>query len=214
LDNNLRLLKRFIDDPPVFEDGKSGADLLRRKVVRKEDSDTDGSMSSDSDGLESSDKTGKSKKKRKRRTLDDTELQTRREKRRLADLEKRAMIKSSVRIIDSDDDEDADAKFFERERELRMKMARMAEDGTLPDQGTRKRTQKKKKSPQRREETPISIVEMDDADATEPASQASQSSANFGDLENYKNRSEDEDDLMPVKKRRIRRAVSIGSDGE
>jgi replication fork protection complex subunit Tof1/Swi1 len=213
LDNNLRLLKRFIDDPPVFEDGKTGADLLRRKVVRKEDSDTDGSLSSDSDGLESFDRPRKSKKKRKRRALDDAELQQRREKRRLADLEKRATIKSSVRIIDSDDDEDADVEFFERERELRMKMARMAEEGTLPDQGTRKRTQKKKKSSQAREETPISTVEMDDADATAPVSQASQSSVNFYDLEN-KNRSEDEDDLMPVKKRRIRRAVSISSDGD
>jgi replication fork protection complex subunit Tof1/Swi1 len=211
LENNLRLLKRFIDDPPVFEDGKTGADLLRRKVVRKDDSDTDGSLSSNSD--ESSARPRKSKKKRKRRALDDAELQNRREKRQLADLEKRAMIKSSVRIVDSDDDEDADAEFFERERELKMKMARMAEDGTLPDQGTRKRTGKKKKSPQRREETPISTVEMDDADATEPVSQVSQSSVTFDDLEN-KNRSEDEDDLMPVKKRRFRRAVSISSDSD
>jgi replication fork protection complex subunit Tof1/Swi1 len=211
LDNNLRLLKRFIDDPPVFEDGKTGADLLRRKVVRKEDSDTDGSLSSDSDGPESSDKPHKSKKKRKRRALDDAEIQNRREKRRLADLEKRATIKSSVRIIDSDDDEDADAEFFERERELKMKMARMAEDGTLPDQGTRKRTEKKKKTPQRHKETPMSMVRIDDADATEPVSQASQSSVIVDALEN-KNRSEDEDDFMPVKKRRIRRAVSISSD--
>lgn len=211
LENNLRLLKRFIDDPPVFEDGKTGADLLRRKLVRKDESDTDGSLSSNSD--ESSARPRKSKKKRKRRALDDAELQNRREKRRLADLEKRAMIKSSVRIVDSDDDEDADAEFFERERELRMKMARMAADGTLPDQGTRKRTEKKKKTPQRREETPISVVEMDDADATEPVSQVSQSSVTFDDLEN-KNRSEDEDDLMPVRKRRFRRAVSISSDSD
>ena len=105
LETHLRLLKQYIDDPPSFEDGKSGADLLRRKVVRKEYSDSDDSLS-DSNVSESSGKPRKPTKKRKRRVVDDEELNARNEKRRLADLEKRAMIKSAMSIVDSDDEDD------------------------------------------------------------------------------------------------------------
>ena len=214
LENNLSLLKRFIDDPPTFEDGKTGTDLLRRKIVRKHDSDSEGSLSSDSEDSGSSDRPRKRKKKRKQRALDDAELEARREKRRVADLEKRAMIKSAARIIDSDDDEDADMEFFERERQLRERMARKGAEGGLPVHGTKKRGPKKKKGPESHEKSPISATQMGDVDNEGSIQRTSQSSINLDEIQNDLTVSEDEDDLMPVKKRRIRRAVSISSDSE
>ena len=214
LDNNLRLLKRFVDDPPTFEEGKTGADLLRRKIVRKNDSNSEGSLSSDSENSETSDRPRKRKTKRKQRALDDVELEQRREKRRIADLEKRAMIKSAVRVIDSDDDEDADAEFFERERQLRERMARKADEGALPVHGTKKRATKKKKGPEPREKSTISAKQLDDVDFEASINHASQASINLHEIDSDVNGLEDEDELKLVKKRRIRRAISISSDSE
>src|SRR5439155_6089031 len=83
------------------------------------------------------------------------------EKRRLADLEKRALIKSATKIIDSSDDED-DAAFFERERELRERMARRALEGELPSSGTRKIGTKKKL----REKKPRALEQSSEMDAS------------------------------------------------
>jgi replication fork protection complex subunit Tof1/Swi1 len=141
-------LKQYIDEPPSFEDGKSAADLLRRKPTARppqEWSSSENSSSSDSDS-DGSKKPHKPTKKRKRH-LDDAELETRREKRRLVDLEKREMIKSAVRIMDSDDDEDADREFFEKERELRGRMAEKALEGDI---GGTQRPQKAPKKPRKR----------------------------------------------------------------
>jgi len=213
LDNNLRLLKRFVDDPPTFEEGKTGADLLRRKIGRKDDSNSSGSQSSDSEDSETSDRPRKRKKKRKQRTLDDVELEQRREKRRIADLEKRAMIKSAVRVIDSDDDDDADTEFFERERQLRERMARKADEGALPVHGTKKRATKKK-GPEPHEKSTISAKQLGGVDFEASINHASQASINLHEIDNDVNGLEDEDDLKLVKKRRIRRAISISSDSE
>lgn len=215
LETNLRLLKQYIDDPPSFEDGKSGADLLRRKVVRKDYSDSDGS-SSDSSDSESSGKRRKPSKKRERRDLDDAELEARREKRRLADLEKRATIKSSVRIIDSDDDEYADAEFFERERELRDRMARKALEGELPSNGTRKAVTKKIPTRKRREALDMEIEKEAsvDGEIVITAIEEVGSPGSTEEVEDDKSEDGDIDGIRPAKKRKIRRAVSISSDEE
>jgi replication fork protection complex subunit TIMELESS/Tof1/Swi1 len=211
LETNIRLLKQFVDEPPVFEDGKSAANLLRRKVVRKKSySDMDESSLSDSDE-ESSDKRHGSKKKRKRRELDDEEIEARREKRRLEDLAKRALIKSAVRIIDSDDDSDVEREFFVREAELRERMAKKAMEGGLSGPGTRKaRVQKKNRKigVERDVLHPNSDnKESMDLDILSPASDHMASSVSLDD--------DSEHDIGRVrssKKRKIRRAVGISSD--
>jgi replication fork protection complex subunit Tof1/Swi1 len=131
LEKYLGLLKNFVDEPPSFENEKMGKDFLRRKVERKSSSEEsdDQSLSDDSD---SSDGPRKSNRKRKRKALDDEEISVRTEKRRLADLEKQARIKSDVRILDSDDDEEFDMDFFEREKDLRRRMEEESEEMTIP----------------------------------------------------------------------------------
>lgn len=221
LETNLRLLKQYIDEPPSFEDGKTGADLIRRKVVRKESySDSDDLSPSDSSQSESTDKPRKPTKKRKKRIVDDAEIEARREKRRLADMEKRAMIKSAARIEDSDEDEDADKEFFEREKELRERMARRADEGNLPEKGTRKVGTKKKRAGMKTlamdSDARGSETEMENSvnggesfgmASLEPSSQVSMSLNNTDDSDNG-----DINNLRPSKKRKIRRALSMSSD--
>jgi hypothetical protein len=208
LETNLRLLKQYIDEPPSFEDGKTAADLLRRKVAPKPSYDD----TSSSDGIDSDDsdpdKPRKPSKKRKRRELDDAEIEARREKRRLADMEKRDAIKSSVRIIDSDDDEEADRDFFERERELRERMAQKALDGELPEAGTRKKA--KKKIPTRPKKLAASSPVFSDVDddVQIPGSQ------DVEDRTNEESENGDIESVRPTKKHRVRRAVEISSDEE
>jgi len=224
LETNLRLLKQYIDEPPSFEDGKTGADLIRRKVARKESyGDSDESSLSNSSDSESTDKPRKPSKKRKRKAVDDAEIEARREKRRLADLEKRAMIKSAVRIEDSDDDEDADREFFEKEKELRERMARRADEGNLPEKGTRKVGPKKKRATKRtmdlgsdargsetEMESSVNDGEVFGMASLEPSSQVSISlddntdESDAGDINNAR----------PSKKRKVRRSLRISSDDE
>lgn len=208
METNLRLLKQYIDEPPSFEDGKVAADFLRRRVVQKSSYDTTSDSDvSDSDSSLQPDKRGKPTKKRKRREADDAELEARREKRRLADLEKRAMIKSSVRVIDSDDDDSDDEAFFARERELRMRMAQRAEASELPSSGTKKVGKKpgKKKRPETKEGTVLSnIVAMDTENIEDLGLMTNEDESENGDIEL----------VRPAKKRMVRRALSISSDDE
>lgn len=211
LETNIRLLKQYVDEPPVFEDGKSAANLLRRKTVRKESySDTDESSVSDSNDEESSDKRHRSKKKRKRRELDDEEIEARREKRRLADLAKRALIKSAVRIVDSDDDSDAEREFFMKEAELRERMAKKAMDGELSGPGTKKaRVKKTRKIHVEPEVFDLNNDDEEsmDLDILSPASDRLTSSVSLDDdSEHNMGR------VKPSKKRKIRRAIGISSD--
>lgn len=204
LETNLRLLKQYIDEPPSFEDGKSAAELLRRRVAPKPSyDDISGSDASDSDGSESSDKPHKPhkpSKKRKRRQVDDAELEARREKRRLADLEKRVMIKSAVRIVDSDDDDESDLAFFERERALRERMAKKALEGDLPGSGTRAKAKKTGPAVSRRQTAGSPLVS--DGDDV-PENQRGEGSEN-----------EDLDAVRPSKKHKVSRIVEISSDEE
>jgi len=207
LETNLRFLKQYIDEPPTFEDGESAEKLLRRKAPAKSamesDSDNDGmSDTSDSNDSDSSAKPRKPMKKRKRRRADDSELEARRERRRLADLEKRAMIKSAARILDSDDDEEADREFFERERQLRERMAVKSLGGVLPQHGT-KRARKKRKM---EEVEIISIGRSEEEDTAISARNSPLPSQG----------SEDTDDgidkLGSKRRRKVRRALNISSD--
>lgn len=211
LETNLRLLKQYVDDPPSFENGKSGADLLRRKVVRKNYSDSEGFSSSDASDTGSSGEPRKPSKKRKREALDDAELDARREKRRLADIEKRAMIKSAARILDSDDDEDADAEFFERERELRERMARKALEGDLPSSGTRKaggkRAEKKRDVLGERERSVDGEIEI-------TAIEEIESPVSMDGVQDDRSENEDIDTIKLTRKRKARHAISTDSDEE
>jgi replication fork protection complex subunit Tof1/Swi1 len=199
-------LKRYIDDPPIFEEGVSAATLLRRKPTTKrvedrgdedELSDSSGSGESDSDAPR------KPVKKRKRRQADDSELDARREKRRLADLAKRALIKSEARIIDSDDDEDADKEFFERERELRARMAAKALEDILPQHGTKKA---KKQSPRQAE---VEVIGIEEEETPRSTPTMDFPIASQGTVE------EDEEVVaLGPKRRRIRRAISVSSEDE
>jgi hypothetical protein len=207
LETNFRLLKQYIDEPPVFEDGKTAADLLRRKAAPKPLREyTDDSSLSDSSNSDSSGKPRKPTKKRKRRQLDDAEIEARKEKRRLADLEKRASIKSAARIMDSDDDEDAEREFFERERELRERMERRALEGDVGGAGTKKA--KKRKVPVKPKPvvedgfSDVEILPDGSEDGIRLESESLEDSEN-GDVEGMK----------PLgKKRKIRRAVGTSSD--
>ena len=133
------------------------------------------------------------------------------------------MIKSAVRIEDSDDDEGADREFFDRERELRERMARRADEGNLPEKGTRKVGAKKKRAAKRtvdlgsdargsetEMETSIHGGEIFGMASLEPSSQVSISlddktdESDTGDISNMK----------PSKKRKVRRALSINSEEE
>jgi len=216
VETNLRLLKQYVDDPPSFEDGKSGADLLRRKVARKNYSDSEGLSSSDASDTESSGGPLKPSKKRKRKAADDAELDARREKRRLADMEKRAMIKSAAQILDSDDDEDADAEFFERERELRERMARKALEGGLPSSGTRKVG-----GPRKRAEKKRGVIGMKSeregsvgGEIEVTAIEEIESSMSIDGVQDDQSENEDIDDLRHMRKRKVRHAISSDSDEE
>jgi replication fork protection complex subunit Tof1/Swi1 len=209
LETNVRLLRQYIDEPPFFDDGESAAGLLRRKVVRRHSySDSDRSLLSSSSESDSSTMHRKPKKKRKRTVVDDAELEARREKRRLKDLEKRALIKSAARIVDSDDDENADRKFFERERQLRERMARKAED--LFATGTHKFGRKGKR--------PVGVEEAMDLDSdyesvidesargTTPSVSLDVEKDDLTDSENGR--------LRRSKINKLRRAINISSDEE
>ena len=211
LETNLRLLRQYIDEPPTFEDGKSGSDLLRRKVPPKSsynDEDSEPSGSSDSSDTESSEKPRRRTKKRKRRQLDDAELEARREKRRLADLEKRASIKSAARIIDSDDDDEADREFFERERELRERMAAKAAEGALRQNGT------KKAKKRRQIDNEIEILGVEKLEMEQASRVSSPSIARSPEPEVMEVEDQDEEDegLKSTKRRKVRRAISISSN--
>ncbi|KAG5439240.1 hypothetical protein PCANB_001539 [Pneumocystis canis] len=132
LSYNLDLIKKYIDNPPVFNNGKTAIDFLRRKYkpLRRHnipseddthDSDDDiyDSYTSDSSELKS---LTKESKKRRRRLLNDEELKVYREKRKKLERERINSIKSSKYIINSDNDEEEDAAFFVAEEILRKKM--------------------------------------------------------------------------------------------
>lgn len=210
LETNLRLLKQYIDEPPSFEDGKSAAELLRRKAAPKPSyDDPSSSNASDSDGSESPDKPRKPSKKRKRRQADDGELEARREKRRLADMEKRILIKSAVRIEDSDEDEENDLAFFERERALRERMAKKALEGDLPALGTRVKAKKTRPAASQRQAVSRPIVSDDgDDDVQILGSEVAEDRRDEG------SENEDIEAVRPGKKHKVRRALEISSDEE
>jgi replication fork protection complex subunit Tof1/Swi1 len=147
------LIKKFENDPPVFDDDKVAADFIRRKQALKArhsifgDEDDD-----DADFLENDEaeflfpaggptnrkpdalKELKAKRQRRRRPKgsdddegpDEAELEARREKRRKTNLEKMRAIKSDLYVHDSDDasDEEKDRLFFDKEAELRREYSK------------------------------------------------------------------------------------------
>lgn len=128
------------------------------------------------------------------------------------------MIKSAVRIVDSDDDEEVDGAFFERERDLRMRMAQRAMTGDLPSSGTKKAEKKRgKKRPPDTPQTDVWVVNSpkEGSVVSDMVTLESEGDENK-DLWTNDDESENGDTevVRPVKKRMVRRAVSISSDEE
>lgn len=149
LSSNVDLINKFEFDPPVYEDGKSAEDYLRRKVdivARRIDdkptsSDSEGDSASDLDGLfpaggptarRSSASPAREKPRRRRlrhkhdELLDTKGLEERQEAKRKAELERQRKIKSDLMVHASDDesDEERDQLFFAEEEKRRKKTAR------------------------------------------------------------------------------------------
>jgi len=143
------LIKKFEFDPPIYEDGKSAADFLRRKPITTNTTtrnhhnpgfnsdDSDGT--SDTEGLfpaggptarrsSHSPDAGQPRRKRNRHApdgvLDESVVEARREARRKLEREKRGKVKSALFVRDSDDesDEERDRVFFREEDERRRRV--------------------------------------------------------------------------------------------
>ena len=129
------------------------------------------------------------------------------------------MIKSSVRIVDSDsDDDDDDEAFFARERELRIRMAQRAEAGKLPSSGTKKVGKKtgKNKPPETSKKDVWVVDSLKEGSVVSDVVTIDTENDENVDLGINGNDSEsgDIEAVRPAKKRKVRRALSISSDGE
>jgi replication fork protection complex subunit Tof1/Swi1 len=144
LQEAIDLIRKFEFDPPIYEDGKGPEDLLRSKAAAARRPTRRAEFDDDSDGVDndldedpgeyardgpSARKADGERKKLKRRKrsstpgeLDDEEKDRRAEARRKKEIEKKAKMKSTMFVHDSDDedwDADKDAEFFAREQALR-----------------------------------------------------------------------------------------------
>ncbi|KAH0542171.1 hypothetical protein FGG08_003392 [Glutinoglossum americanum] len=148
LEQFLDLVKKFENDPPIFDDGKVAADFIRRKQALKarhstfgdeDDDDAADFLANDEEELlfppggptnRKSDALEELKTKRRRRRKsrssddegpDEAKLEARREKRRQTNLERMRAIKSDLYVHDSDDasDKEKDQLFFDKEAQLR-----------------------------------------------------------------------------------------------
>ncbi|KAG5519184.1 hypothetical protein PMAC_002272 [Pneumocystis sp. 'macacae'] len=127
LSYNLGLVKKYTDNPPIFDDGKTAINFLRRKykpISRHNVFSDDDTF--DTDDLNDSKSLSNGSKKRHKRLLNDEELKIHKEKRRKIEQERINSIKSSKYIINSDNDEQEDLVFFAAEEILRRKMELVA----------------------------------------------------------------------------------------
>jgi replication fork protection complex subunit Tof1/Swi1 len=138
------LIRKFEFDPPIYEDGKGPEDFLRSKAAAARRSTRHAEFDDDSDGIDDNPdedageyardgpaarKTDGEKRKLVRRKrastpleLDDEERDRRAEARRKNEVEKKARMKSTMFVHDSDDEDwdvDKDAEFFAREQAIR-----------------------------------------------------------------------------------------------
>lgn len=129
LSYNLGLVKKYTDNPAIFDDGKPAINFLRRKYKPRNHYDT---SSQDDDTIDSNDfdsirsmSLAKISKKRHRKLLNEEELNIRSERRKKLEEERMKIIKSLKYVIDSDNT-DNDAAFFASEEILRKKSKLMA----------------------------------------------------------------------------------------
>ncbi|OHW91703.1 replication fork protection complex subunit tof1 swi1 [Colletotrichum incanum] len=155
---NLRESLDFINkaefDPPVFEDGRSADDQLRRKKAARKRAEYDDDEDGDADDgflfeplgptvHKAIDEPASKKTKRRRRRKgseedeepNDSELEEKANKRREREREKARKIKSQAYVHASDDDtdEEYDREFFLREEAQRLRMARVVEKVALSE---------------------------------------------------------------------------------
>jgi hypothetical protein len=131
----------------------------------------------------------------------------------LADLEKRATIKSSVRILDSDDDEEADREFFQKERELKERMERRALEGDVEGEEGSKVGKKAKKPRPRVSKKPVEEV-FSDVEVVHEETEREDTPVLGSEVRDVESENGDIEIMNPKKKRRIRRALSTSSDDE
>ena len=197
LKENLDLISKFEFEPPTYEDGKSAEDFIRSKTSTTQrrtafDDDESGSSSGGEGEFEPGGPTTrkpdaleqlkKSRRKRNRRELEDEEKQRRAEARAKADEERRAKVKSTLFVHDSDDESDneRDQEFFAQEK-LRRDAARanilkaitaaQLNEGPAPAKKRKivdgaKKTKKRRKTDESQENT------ADEEDEPQPSSQA------------------------------------------
>ncbi|KTW30789.1 hypothetical protein T552_00501 [Pneumocystis carinii B80] len=129
LSYNLGLVKKYIDNPPIFDDGKTAIDFLRRKYKPRNhyDASSEEDETIDRDDFDSIESMSSAKifKKRHRKLLNDEELNIRAERRKKLQEERMKIVKSLKYVIDSDNTDD-DAAFFASEEILRKKSKLMA----------------------------------------------------------------------------------------
>ncbi|EEB07627.1 replication fork protection complex subunit Swi1 [Schizosaccharomyces japonicus yFS275] len=130
-----QLLKRFTEQPPVFEGTTAEALLIKKPRGHVRLPSPDNSEDSDSEDenneFEPDDpitfanrkQTLKLKPVKRRREISEEELVKRKEQKENKEKEKKSAIKSSKFVVDSDDDPEADAAFFAAEEELRRRNA-------------------------------------------------------------------------------------------
>ncbi|EMR11327.1 hypothetical protein PNEG_00356 [Pneumocystis murina B123] len=126
LSYNLELVKKYTDNPVIFDDGKTAIDFIRRKYKPRNHYDTFSQEDEiiDTDDFDSirSMSSAKISKKRHRKLSNDVELKILAERKKL---ERMKIIKSLKYVIDSDNT-DNDAAFFASEEILRKKSKLMA----------------------------------------------------------------------------------------
>ena len=191
LRERLGLLKKHTDEPPVYEEGRSAEDFLRRKSRshsnRLQSSDEDGDEDSDNEAfgpnvlkVPNPKKDEKKKLGRRRRgnsndgeedeevaRLKAEDAEKRLEARKKKEEEKRKSIKSEVYIRDSDDEEneERDKIFFAKEKELRWKMGTIEMIAEAADNPKKRKKRKDYEGSRRKKVRRVSNRNDTDADS-------------------------------------------------
>ncbi|KJZ74161.1 Topoisomerase 1-associated factor 1 [Hirsutella minnesotensis 3608] len=226
LKDTLHYINQAEFNPPVFDDGASAEQQLKRKTVPRkkaafDDGDEDGELDDDTlfplggpTARKAIDAPAKSKKTRRRRRKDgdeeppdEEELSEKARKRREREREKARKIKSALYVNEGDDefDSDEDEAFFARERAIaeRAKMAAASAEGHVDVP---------KSAPQRKRKSDVLLTQSDDD------GDGDDDDVNGRDEDEEEEEGEEDDDLdndngsTPRPRRAISRQESSDSD--
>ncbi|TKA53509.1 hypothetical protein B0A55_13569, partial [Friedmanniomyces simplex] len=138
----LETIQKTEHDPPTFDDGKTAADMLRKKSTARRAAESSDSAEEDDSAsggdlefppnlreshADTADRPAKRRRLTKRNTLEltDAQAEERAAERRRKERERNYRIKSKLYVsaLDDESDEEADAEFFGLEEERRRRMA-------------------------------------------------------------------------------------------